>query len=259
MAFNGCPWDIETAVACIPDDWESRFEEDVWEYAVALASASLNMLSGYRVGGCPIVLRPVTAPADCGPCNPYGLYGPYGPLYRPACTDPLWAAAEPAGCSVRLPGPVGRIDAIKVDGLELTLTDFRVDNGDRLVYQGTDDCPLNGPQDLQLPDTESGTWSVTYLNAIEPDGLALAACASLAYQFALACIDDDGCELPSNVTSITRTGVAMTFNAGIWPDGFTGIRQVDAWISIVNPAGRKGQTRLLSLDLPDPTIQGSAL
>jgi hypothetical protein len=58
------------------------------------------------------------------------------------------------------------------------------------------------------------------------------------------------------VVSVVRTGVTLTLNAGVWPSGTTGIREIDSWIYLYNPDGRKGQTRVLSLDTPPVHVQG---
>jgi hypothetical protein len=161
-------------------------------------------------------------------------------------------------CSTRLPAPVGRLDEIRIDGVVVDLADYRVDNGNLLVYGGTGDCPFPNDQNFQLLDTEVGTWSITYLNAFTPDLLAQQAAAKLAFEFALACSADDAseCRLPSGVTTIVRTGVTMELAAGLFPEGFTGIPEIDAWITLVNPGNRKFQTRIWSPDEDQTYIQG---
>lgn len=266
--FAVCPWPVDTT--CLPSDWSS-FEPEVWTYSVAMASASLHALTAGRVGGCPITVRPCKPQGAILPA--YGLYGPTRPLFSPGITaEGLWinscgcdsGCGCSASCSITLPGPVGRVYQIKIDGEEQDLEDYRLDNGSRLVYQGdmTLGCPFPANQDLRLRDTEPGTWSVTYLNAIEPDVLAAQAAAKLAYQFALACqagASKAKCQLPANVVNIVRTGITISLNTGVWPSGTTGIREIDAWLYLYNPKGRKTQSRVLSLDDPGPIIQGRTI
>lgn len=266
--YDGCPWEIDTS--CIPEDW-ADFDASVREYATSLASSSLHALTAGRVGGCPITVRPCKPAVACLPA--YGLYGPGRPLYSPGITaQGLWinscgcetTCACAVSCSVDLPGPVGAVYAIKIDGVEQDLGDFRLDNGTKVVYQGdlTLGCPFPTDQDLRLPDTEPGTWSITYLNAVEPDSAASRAAAKLAYQFALACATSTTkakCSLPANVVSVVRTGVSLTLNTGVWPEGTTGIREIDSWIFLYNPNGRRSQTRVLSLDTPEAYVQGNSL
>jgi hypothetical protein len=253
--YSGCPWDLD--LTCIDVDQWNGFDPAVKTLATALASASLSALSAYRVGGCPITVRPGRQNSCCIPA--YDTYGPRGSMYSPGVNVAgLWintcgcntGCDHGPSCSVRLPAPVGRLDEIRIDGVVLDLTDFRVDNGNLLVYGGNGDCPL--------PDTEVGTWSVTYLNSFAPDLLAQQAAAKLAFEFALSCGDDlhGQCRLPSGVTTIVRTGVTMEMAAGLFPEGFTGIPSIDAWISLVNPRTRKTQTRVSSPDVKGPYIQG---
>lgn len=265
LPFAGCPFPLD--LTCVDAEAWNDFDPAVQALATALATASLRSLTAYRVGGCPITVRPCRD----GGCQP--VSGPYGGYWmRPGLTQGgQWV--NNCGCgpscqhdprtAVTLPAPVGRVDSIKVDGTEKVLSDFRLDNGNILVYQGDDGFEFPTAQDLRLADTEVGTWSVTYLNAIVPDVLAAQAAARLAFEFAVACGGSSAgnrkCKLPNNVVALTRTGVSMEFKATAWPGGLTGVNEVDAWIFAVNPTGRKGQTRVLSLDLPGPVIQGRSL
>lgn len=263
-SYAGCPWPIDTS--CIPADW-AQVDESIREMAVMLASSSLHALSAYSVGGCPITIRPCAS--QCATLPAYDLYGPGGRLWAPGITaSGLWVnnaglgGSCGASCEFTLPPPVGGIQSIKVDGAELPRADFRLDNNNVLVYQGGGDCPFRAEQDLSLPDSEPGTWSITYLNARRVDRLAAKAAAHLAYEFALACGDSKvraKCRLPANVKAITRMGMTMELNVGVWPAGFTGVQEVDAWIAVVNPRQRKGQTRLYSPDVDEPRIQGRPL
>lgn len=259
--YAGCPWPIDTT--CIPADW-NNIPAETQTYAVALASSSLHTLTARRVGGCPITIRP---------CLQTTCYAPYRNIrgwYPGITVDGSWVnscgcsapCSHPADRSVALPPPVGRVDSIKVDGVALDLADFRLDDGHVIVYDGNGDFTFPSEQDLRLSDSEPGTWSITYLNGARPDLLAARAAALMAWEFAKACVDDRSlgeCRLPSNVRAITRTGVTMELNAGLWPDGFVGIEEIDAWIATVNPHQRKSQTRIYSPDLPAPHIQGPRL
>lgn len=263
--YAGCPWPLD--LTCIDEDAWNAFSADVRSLATALASESLRTLTAYRYGGCPITVRPSKL-EDC--CIP--AYENYRPWMVPGLNSRgLWinscgcrrSCSHGPMCSVRLPAPVGRIDSIKVDGMEQTLSNFRIDNGNLVVYTAGGDCPFYASQDLRLNDTEVGTWSITYLNAFEPDRLAAQAAARLAFEFAVACADDQSgrrkCKLPSNVVSIVRTGVTMELDAAAWPGNLTGIREIDAWLSSVNPKGRRSQSRVYSPDVCEPYIQGKAL
>jgi hypothetical protein len=62
-------------------------------------------------------------------------------------------------------------------------------------------------------------------------------------EFAKACTGGK-CRLPANVTSVSRQGVAYEIAAGTFPEGTTGIREVDAWIGLWNPEGRRQSTQV---------------
>lgn len=262
--YAGCPWDLD--LTCVDRERWDGFDPAVQTLARALASATLTALSAYRVGGCPITVRPGRQNGCCIPA--YDTYGPGARLFSPGINVAgLWinscgcnsGCSHGPSCSIRLPAPVGRLDEIRIDGETVSLSDYRVDNGNLLIYQGAGDCPFPNDQNFQLPDTEVGTWSITYLNAYSPDLLAQQAAAKLAFEFALGCMEgpDGGeCRLPSNVTTIVRTGVTMELAQGLFPEGYTSIPEVDAWIALVNPGNRKSQTRIWSPDADETYIQG---
>lgn len=237
-----CAWPVD--MACFGAEWD-QMPQDVQDRAVALASATLHRLSGYRVSNCPITVRPCKAScADASVPSYFGVIGAYGP-FRPGITaDGSWVnscgcttdCSCETLCSVALPGPVGRVDEVKVDGQAVDAADYvLIDNA--VVWAGTGECPWPTCQSLTLPDTEPGTFSITYLNAYPVDALAQYAAGVLALEFARACTDSRACRLPAGVTSISRQGISIDIEGGAFPGGFTGIREVDTWIALWNPNG----------------------
>lgn len=232
---DDCAWPIDPA--CSPDEW-AAFPPGVQNRATGLAVMTLRRLSGYRVGGCPITARPCTK--SCWETQ-LGIYGTgWTPMQR---ADGAWVntcgcttdCSCTALCEVVLASPVGVVNWVKVDGVIVDPLDYRVD-GDRLVWTGAGECPWPVCQEMALPDTEPGTFAVNYLNAHAPDALAAYAAGVLALEFAKACTGSK-CRLPSNVTAVTRQGVAFDLSAGSFANGMTGIREVDAWISMWRPEG----------------------
>lgn len=231
--YYGCEWPLDPG--CLGDDWVTTYEPDVRARAQALAGLTLHRLTGQRVGGCPVVLRPCS-PAACG------LPGGYSTWISPGvnlsgqwvnncgCTRPC---GHTPGKALTLPGPVGRLDSVKVDGIELDLeTDVWLWGNTLTRLEGL--WPFT--QDLDLPDTENGTFSITYLNAYPVDAMGAYAGGKLAKEFAKACVGKS-CGLPKNVTSVSRQGVSFEMVIGAFPDGKTGIKDVDAWIEAWNPNG----------------------
>jgi hypothetical protein len=209
--------------------------------ARALAGQTMRVLTGGRVGGCAVTIRPCSAAY----CDGAGVYWESGYL-RPMNWSGLWSNMV-CGClnacyhgrsGLRLPGPVGRVDSVRIDGVVLDPSEYWV-NGDYLIR--TNGTPWPVTQNMDAPITAPGTFAVTYLNAYPVDGLGAYAAGILACEFAKACSGAKGCRLPSGVTEITRAGVSMTINSGAFPNGLTGIREVDAYITAWNPAGLRSK------------------
>lgn len=229
--FAGCPWPVDPA--CLSEDWDA-YEDFVRERAVALASATLSRLTAYRVGQCPVTVRPQPVRNMCLLPAHYGqpgywlsALGVYGSVWNMRPTQP-W--------SIPLPGPILRLDEVKIDGVVRNLADFRVDDRTRLVWQGDGPIPWPKDQDLRLADTEPNTFSVKYLNTHPVDSLGAYAAGVLAMEYAKAC-EGKKCRLPAGVTSIVRQGVSMEITQGAFPEGVTGIREVDAFIGLWRPPG----------------------
>lgn len=236
--IDPCSWPIDAS--CDQATWDA-LPPEVQQRSAALATSTLRRLSGYRVGGCPVTVRPCTR--SCWESIPYLGLGPgWGPSQL---ADGTWVnscgcrteCSCTALCEVVLAPPVGPVSEVKVDGVVVPAPDYRVD-GNRLVWVGTGDCPWPVCQDMAAADTEPGTFSVTYLPASAPDALAAYAAGVLAVEFGKAC-SGAKCRLPANVTSISRQGVSYELDAGTFPGGTTGIREVDAWIGLWNPQGMR--------------------
>ncbi len=253
-------WEIDPA--CLTGDWESLSPE-VQARGLALATATLRRLTLGRVGGCPITVRPCPKPG-CGgiPLGlMYGSYdqaGAYGlPFYPYQQIDgsiinccPAASCNCEASCQVVMDTYVGRIDSIKIGGVEKYTgheSDFRIDNDDTITYTGTDTCPFPTHQTMGLPDTQPDTFSITYLPTHEVDGLGAWAAGILAVEFAKACAGSK-CRLPLGTTAVVRQGVSLTITPGMFPDGFTGIREVDTYIALWNPNGDKVRSQVWSPD-----------
>lgn len=206
-----CSW--QPSASMFPDAW-ANYEEPVKSRALMLATSSLLTLTYGRVGTCPIKIRPVLPDAS-GPLAEYAI-----------------------------PGPVGYIEELLVDGtaVDLSTDDWRLDDGHILVWQGSGESPLRAEQDLTKPDTEPGTWSLTYSKShtVGEDGLL--AVALLAMEFAKAQTPRASCGLPRGVTSVVRNGVSFTIEAGLFPGGLTGIEVADQFILKWAPAGAPART-----------------
>ena len=222
---------------CWPIDYDccsgwSDLDPTIADRAEFLAVQTLRSLVGNMVGGCPTTFRPCSR----GACEDIARAG--GSWVNPV----LWAGTWfNCGCSgpcihnaLNLPVPVGPITEVKIDGSPLAPTDYHLIDGHYLIR--ADGLPWPSEQDLTKPDTEIGTWSVTYVNSFAVDSLASYAAGVLACEYAKAC-SGQKCRLPENVTNVVRAGVAMQITPGSFPNGTTGIREVDAFIRAWNPYG----------------------
>lgn len=215
-------WPVDTSCCDGFDDYDFLIQDR----AIMLATRALRSLTAYRVGGCDITVRPCTSPCVQGTWSG-GSWTPMnwaGVWYNCGCIGSCLHGA------LELAAPVGHVTSIKIDGA--AFTDYAIADRNKLVRTDGERWPA--ANDLTLPDTETGTWSVTYLNAYEVDALGAYAAGVLACEFAKAC-SGASCRLPSNVTQVVRQGIAMTILPGTFPDGVTGIREVDTYIRTWNP------------------------
>lgn len=245
--YGGCVWPLDPA--CLSTEWD-EMDPAVQNRAAALASSTLVRLTGGRVSNCPVTVRPVPRQNRCYLPPPDVIGWGFG-YPMPYTVGGQWFNCVPCGsddCSISLPAPVSRVDEVKVDGSVLDPSDYEV-VGNKLFWMGEGACPFPRSQNVTTPDTEEGTMSVTYLNAYPVDSLGAYAAGVLAMEYARACGGASGqCRLPKGVTTIVKQGVTMTINSGAFPDGLTGIREVDTYIAMWNPRGSE-PSRVWSPDI----------
>jgi hypothetical protein len=220
--------------------------EDV-RRAELLATSALRKLTLYRVGGEPITVMPC-AQTCCKP-RPGNYY-----FYPILLDNGMYANCFcSSGCncgnvpSVTLEGPVGRIVDVRVDGVALLPSAYRVEDGTRLVR-------LDGKS---WPACAGDNFTVTYLNGYEVDELGEYVGGILASEFYLALTDESNCRLPAETTSIARQGISLTLDRELFPSGTTGIKEVDVYLASWNPHGLKTRPQVYSIDRKRPrTVSG---
>lgn len=255
----------EYADACWPvdhsccDEWDD-YDEEVQVRAEALAVGTLRMLTGYRVGGCDITVRPCRRPCvGGGTWRVSPLPGSNGSTggFTPMSVGGQWINM-PCGCNtaecscgplceVALPGPVGHVTEVLVDGVTIDPTAYRLDNH-RLLLRTDGDC-WPSCQDMTADIDQPNTFAVTYLNGVHVGALGAFAAGQLACEYAKAC-SGQKCALPTNVTRVVRHGVALDLSTGVFPSNQTGIREVDAWVRRWNPHGLVAPSLVWSPDTP---------
>lgn len=261
---------------CVPPDtdWSCRFTADELEAykeqeggaerierAEAFGWTLLAALTLYRIGTCPITVRPCSA--RCAPPGAYpvalagrgvsgGLPVAQIGMLNPFISGGRWYNA--CGCrgndcsctalsEVILPGPVGGVVSVWLDGQEVPRSAWRVDNGNRLVRTDGETWPAC--QDMSASDEEG--FSVTYYRGARPNVMTRAAAGALANEFLLSC-EGSACRLPGNVTSASGQGMSYEFAPQDWEGGETGIPEVNAVIRIYNPANLKTGVTVSSPD-----------
>lgn len=235
--------------------------------AVSMATETLWSLTGMRFGVCQVTLRPCARSCDDG-----SFYDDFGAPWtarsypQPALIGGLWfnltCGSCPGTCSctevseVRLPSPVNTIVEVKIDGTPMVSGAYRIDNNRLLVR--TDGGRWPRCNDLNLDDTEVGTWSVTatYGESL-PEGASLAV-GQLACEIAKAAAGGD-CKLPAGLQQLVRQGVTISYpDVGeLFRRGRTGLYLVDMFVSTWNPYGLRQRSRVYNVDRPSVRRAGT--
>ncbi len=206
------------------------------------ASDLLYEMSGHQFPGiCEVTLRPCAAPRRAAQrdrsYDPPGWIGSWG----------YCGCGDTCGCApwygIELgPYPITGVSEVKVDGVVLDPSRYRVDDWRTLRRLADADGSNPGwpsTQHLDLADTEEGTWSVTFEWGREPPASGVRASAVLACELALSCDPEnaDQCRLPKRATSVTREGVTVVLSPSDFLDdrGHTGLFEVDIFLRAVNP------------------------
>lgn len=202
--------------------------------AATATSQILFDLSGRQFAGeCQRTVRPCSTQCMCGVqvLSRGHLVGWNGDC---------WGGST-CGClplsEVKLSGyPVRSITEVKIDGVVLDPSEYRIDGYRYLVR--TNGARWPSCQSLDLDDTEEGTWSVTYVYGQTPPQMAQLAAQQLACEVYKSCQGLE-CALPVGTTRVTRQGITIerTFFARdnlarVWR---TGMPFVDAFLNSVNP------------------------
>lgn len=253
------------------DGWEPTLTCDLptGAYAVsgtalAMAAEVLYAFSGRRFGLCTVTRRPCRS--SCYGETWPAVLGTTGAVAGGTYPQPLLYAGEwynitcgscggDCSCSrvseVALDGPVYDVTQVKVDGEILTPdVDYRLDDWRLLVRLGGETWPLCN--DLNLADTEEGTWSVTYRTGQPVPELGKLALGVMLDEFTKMLLCNSDCRLPKAVQSLSRQGVSLTL---IDPNQLfdarrTGLYLPDLFISTFNPGGLRRRSQVYDVDSP---------
>lgn len=242
---------LEPDVSMFPGFAEIAMERQ--SHALTLASFLVWAWSGRRFGLTRVKVRPVrtTRPLPTNvPTYPYGAWLTSGIALGAVlcgCLGPV------CGChgrrQVTLLGPVDSVTEVKIDGAVLDPSSYRPDEGRYLVRTDGSDWPWQ--QAITKPDTEVGTWAITYMRGERLPAAGAQAAGALAWKLAQAEDADDNSGLPERIAQLTRQGIDVQF---VQPDTFiddgkTGVLEVDRWLAAVNPHKLDSNADVWSPDL----------
>jgi len=234
--FSPCNWD--PLLCCT---WPTG-SEAVTGNAVSAATEVLWQKSGQRYGLCEMTIRPCRRACGGGswPFMDRWYEWSGGMWPRPLLFDGMWFNIACGGCpgtcsctileEVLLPGVVSSVSQVKVDGVILPSSAYRLDDNQLLVR--TDGGRWPYCQDMAAADTQPGTFSVTFTFGEVPPVVGRQAAGQLACALARECMGED-CRLPANVTSLVRQGVSIELEA----DFLKRFTFVSLFLDYANPAG----------------------
>jgi hypothetical protein len=238
--------------------------------AATAASDILYELSGKIFPGqCgPVTVRPVSRPTDIdtrawgatlstvGWVASQGFASAYG-SFNPAVLA-HYGTLEPP--QIELPYPVTEVVQVKIDGEvipedEYELRDFKTLVRLRPTASTVPTARWGWPtsQIMDLPDTEPGTFSVTYMYGNPPPAMGKIAARKLAEYLALPLLGETK-DYPKRVTSVARQGVStmVTDVMDLLREGMLGIYECDLFIKTYNPSKLKRQAAVWSPDMGRP-------
>jgi hypothetical protein len=234
--------------------------------ALQAASDILYNLSGKQFGLCTFTFRPCRD--DCfGNAGGWPFLGGGwwqwggGMLWpRPVLFDGAWfnltCGSCPGSCScgpletAMLPGPVHAINEVKVDGVPLLTTAYRVDNFRELIRTDGGRWPIC--QNMAAADTQPNTWSVTAVIGQDVPALGQLAVGELTVELANS-LCGNACKLPATATQMTRQGVTVDMFSlqELLKQGFLGLRFCDTFVGTYNPHRLQTPPQVFDVDRPN--------
>lgn len=244
--------------------------QELIDNAIQAASELMWAATGRRFGTCEVTIRPCKK--TCDPCPDSGLdffgingYGWGAFPWYPHFENGIWTNVScntcpgqcgcSALCELALPYPTCSIEEVRINGLVLDEDQYRIDDFYKIVrIAGASDAVTGVScwptcQDLALPDTEEGTFSITLTYGREVPQLVKMATAELACQLLKSCVGAP-CQLPQRISSLTRQGVTVGFldPQDFLESGRTGIYIVDLAIKTFNPHKLQRNASVYSVD-----------
>lgn len=231
----------------LPAETDAEFDAAVQEQEDAIRDAIgiLWAMSGRQFGVCETKVRPCKAGTNHSTgfrrwSTPAGFSG-----FSYLVWDGSGWGTNTCGCgslctlagpaAAHLPGPVFPEDSdhvvtVTVDGEVLDESKWVLE-GDVLYRRGA----AWPSQNLNRPDGDVGTWSVTYWRGQKVPTSVGTHVGTLAAELLLSAAGEN-CRLPASVRRVSRQGVAMEIDPlALIQAGCTGLVEVDRWLISTNP------------------------
>ena len=244
--------------------------------AVNAASELLYIRSGrVYTGTCgPVTIRPVARPVNqegrlwLGGGGAFGGGGSWGAVswYQMGVGSTVSHFGNSTPPELPLPNyPVLDIIQVKIDGVIIPDDEYRLDDFRTLVRMRptasstpTERWGWPQAQINDLPDTEEGTFSVTYTFGQDPGVMGRIAAKKLAEFIALPAFGQTD-NYPNRMTNLSRQGVTVQVADAIdlLSKGSLGITEVEEWLTTVNPGKNIRQASVWSPDIARARRPGS--
>jgi hypothetical protein len=238
--------------------------DDVLSRAVGMATEVLFDLSGRRYAGeNRATIRPVYRPVNAdtlGMMRHSYSYGGYGGGSRAMSAQTAFTTYgnnDPPVIEFD-DYPIRSIVEVKINGVIIPPDEYYLRGNKELVRMRVSATstptqqwgwPMAQVQDL--PDTEPGTFSITYTYGADPGEGGRGACLQLAEMYACSNLGDKN-RYPERMTSITRQGVSAQVASivDVMKEGGTGLYVVDMWLKSVNPSKQRQRSLVWSPSRP---------
>lgn len=224
MSELNCPWPLDVTQCC-----ESLTEDDaeLIESAIAQASALMSRLSGYTIGQCSDVVRPL---GICKRCRSWCCGGTDG--IRLIAKDGL---------------PISEVSRVRIGATVQLASTWRFDEETQMLWA----VPPNVWPRRDERWAAEGTgeaFVVDVVTGVEPDAYSRAVGTLLACEIVRSC-KGQKCRLPKNATQVIGQGVTVTLSD---EEIKTLLPEVGGWMQMVNPYNATLPARVFSPDLePD--------
>ncbi len=253
-----CSWSIPEPLCCAAE-W-ALVPPDVQSAARDYAATILWAATGRQFGLCEITVRPCGMKRCADGSGEFwgfswagGTWAPYifnGQWFNCACG--IGCCCDPR-CQVRLMGPVASIIEILIGGIAVDPATYRVDDDHWLVRTAGECWPQCADMDT---DDGENVFEVTYQRGTAVPNALLRAAATLACEWAKACVGNDTCRLSNRVTSIVRQGITidMVDPESLLESGLTGLWEVDTVLRAFNPNRTTERLRIYAPELNVPRM-----